>query len=87
MALTAQFTIGSPCGGDAHFTVTLAFTPGPTLTFPITKPDVAAPLTAEERAAFVRVLLKIARLQMMGSTVAQIKAAVEAKIWDFTVEG
>lgn len=85
MALTAHFTIGAACDGGRHFTASLDFTPGPTVTIPADRDLMAAAITVEERETFVRLLLKMAVMQLQGQTPAQMKAAVEAKVYDFTV--
>lgn len=89
MALLAQFTVGPACAGDNHLpSVTLALSNGQTVPFSTSKEEARAPLTAEERETFARLLFRVSVRQVAGtSTAAQIKAALEAKVFDLTVLG
>lgn len=87
MALTAQFSIGTPCAGDGHFPVTLVVTPGADVTFQATKVEAKTALTAEDKEVFARLLLRAYVTQMAGSTVTAIKTSVEAKVLDLSVVG
>ena len=85
MALTLTLTIGPPCSGGGHFTLTGDLTPGGQQTFAFSKQEMAAPVTEDERATFIRVLVRLYHEQISGLTPAQIKAAIEGKTLDLTV--
>lgn len=85
MALTARFTFTPACAGGNHWDASLDFTPGPTVTVAVNKAVITEPVTAEDREQFARILLKAARAQNPTATAAQLKTAVEAKVWDLTV--
>lgn len=88
MALTGQFAVVAVCPGDGHFTITLAVTPGADVTFTTTKVEAKTPLTVEDKEVFARLLLRASVGQMAAeATGAQIKTAIEAKVFDFTVIG
>lgn len=88
MALTGQFSIGAPCAGDNHFPVTLVVTPGADVgPFSMSKQEAKTAPSLDEREVFARLLLRFSVAQMAGSTAAQIKTAVEATLFNFTVTG
>jgi len=87
MALSLTLSIGAPCAGDGHFSVTADLTPGGQVTMPVHKAALLEAPTIAEVEAFVRVLLRLYVRQMAGTSAAQIKAALEAKTLDLTVTG
>lgn len=87
MALTVQFSIGTPCAGDGHIPVTLLVTPGADVSFIASKADLKVPLTADEKEIFARLLLRAYVAQMSGTTAAAIKTAVEAKNLNLDITG
>lgn len=86
MALTAVFDIGNTGGGACgHFPADLDFTPGPTVSERYTLTEIDEAVSTEERRIFARILLKMARQQNPTATLGQLRTAIEAKTWDFTV--
>lgn len=83
--MTITFRIGPPCPGGNHFDVTTTLNPGGSFVLPFSKEDLKAALTADEREATVRVLLKLLVRQLLTATPAQLKTAIEGKTIDLSV--
>ena len=87
MALTAQFTIAAACSGGNHFSATLTFSNGQSVTIPLNRQVVRDPITAEDAEAFAKVIFRMFARQMTGTSAAALKTAIEAKVLDLTVVG
>jgi hypothetical protein len=87
MPLTIAFSVGAPCAGDGHFTVTVDPTPGAPVVVTRDKATYRRALDDEERERFAEYLIRLLVQQLAGSTAAAIKAAIEAKTVDLTVTG
>lgn len=87
MALALTLSVGVPCAGDGHFSVTAMLTPGGSRTLRVTKDALRDAVSPDDMEAFVRALLRLYVRQIGGTSAAQIKAALEAKVLDLTVIG
>lgn len=87
MALTINFSVGAPCAGDGHFTVTVDPTPGAPVVLALDKATYRRALDAEERVQFAEYLVRLLVQQLAGTSAAAIKTAIEAKVVDLSVTG
>lgn len=89
MALSLNFTFGTPCGAGNHvdLTMTLSGAINRSRTVGVTRRDLIDPPTDEDIQAMVTVLLRLMIVQLGTKTAASIKQAVEAKTIDLTVVG
>lgn len=89
MALSLNFTFGTPCiaGNHVDLTIALRGALNRTRIVPVQRQDLIAPLTDEDVQAMAHVLLRLMIAQLSVKTAATIKASVEAKTIDLTVVG
>lgn len=88
MALTITFAVGPACSGGNHFDITATAAPsGVQAVVHVTKPDLRTPLSPAEHVLIVNLMLRAMVAQMSGQTPANIKAALEAKTVNLTLNG
>lgn len=87
MALTLTVAISAACTGGNHFAATATLSSGQSRTLDLVKGEVRTAPTDADLDAFLSVLIRLYCRQLVGTTAAQIKTALEAKVLNLTVVG
>lgn len=89
MALSLNFTFGTPCSGGSHVPVTADLTGAITRsrTTTVTREELLSVPTLEESDTAIAVLVRLLIAQLSTKTNANIKTVIEAKTINLTVTG
>lgn len=87
MALTLNFTFGTPCASGGHIpvTATLAGAISAAWTTTVRRESLIDGPTSEERQSAVEVLLRLLIQQLANKTPGNVKTKIEATTIDLTV--
>lgn len=89
MALSLNFTFGTPCAGSNHVPVTVVLTGAinRSRTIQTDRATLTAAPTPDDVQTAMEVLLRLLITQLANKSNANIKTVVEAKTVDLTVTG
>lgn len=87
MALSLNFTFGTPCAGGNHVPVTAALTGAvnQSRTVTVTRDIITTAPSSDDVQAAVEILLRLMIVQIASKTNANIKSRVEAATVNLTV--